>query len=204
MAKSKAKKNVPKKGVADPTKLKPFTKKADEATTGTAEGGDKLLQVIIETPKGCRNKYGFDAEQKIFVLKAALPSGMSFPYDFGFVPQTLADDGDPLDVLVLMDEPAFPGCALTARLIGVIEGEQIAPKMDPVRNDRLVAVAETTHMYAKFKRLKDMPKQALKEIEQFFVNYHKLQGKKYKLLGIKGEKTALALIAKARKAAKSK
>ena len=74
------------------------------------------------------------------------------------------------------------------RLIGVIQGEQLAPKAAPVRNDRLVAVAETTHMYAKFKKLKDMPKQALKEIEEFFVNYHKLQGKKYKLLGIKGRR----------------
>jgi len=202
---SKAKKQgAPDKGLVDPTRLKQFTKKAEESTTGTAEGGDKLLQIIIETPKGCRNKYSFDIEQKIFVLKAALPSGMSFPYDFGFVPQTLADDGDPLDVLVLMDEPAFPGCALMGRLIGVIQGEQLSPKADPVRNDRLVAVAETTHMYAKFKRLKDMPKQALKEIEEFFVNYHKLQGKRYKLLGIKGEKTALTAIEKARKAAKAK
>lgn len=202
MAQSK-KKKIQAKGLVDPTRLKPFSKKAEVSTSGTAEGGDKLLQIVIETPKGCRNKYSFDAEQKVFVLKAALPSGMSFPYDFGFVPQTMADDGDPLDVLVLMDEPAFPGCALMGRLIGVIQGQQIVPKMDPVRNDRLVAVAETTHMYKKFKRLKDMPKQALKEIEEFFVNYHKLQGKKYKLLGIKGEKTALAAIAKARKAAKS-
>ncbi len=191
-----------KKGLADPTELKPFTKKADESTTGTSRAGDKLLQVIIETPKGCRNKYSFDETQKVFVLKAALPAGMVFPYDFGFVPQTLADDGDPLDVLVLMDEPAFAGCALMARLIGVIEGEQTMPGEKPTRNDRLVAVAEATHMYAKFTRLKDMPKQALREIEEFFVNYHRLQGKKYKLLNIKGEKTALNLIAKARKKAR--
>ena len=194
-------KKKPQKGLVDPTNLKPFTKKGDESTTGVASKGDKLLQVIIETPRGCRNKYSFDETQKTFVLKAALPAGMSFPYDFGFVPQTKADDGDPIDVLVLMDEPAFPGCALMARLIGVIEGEQITPKTPAVRNDRLVAVADTTHLYAKFKKLKDMPKQALKEIEEFFVNYHRLQGKKYKLLGIKGEKTALALIAKARKKA---
>jgi inorganic pyrophosphatase len=193
------KSNKTKQGLVDPTNLKPFTKKAEESTTGTARAGDQLLQVIIETPKGSHNKYSFDEKQKIFVLKAALPSGMVFPYDFGFVPQTLADDGDPLDVLVLMDQPAFPGCAVVARLIGVIEGEQEVPKMDPTRNDRLVAVAETTHMYAKFSKLKDMPKQALREIEEFFVNYHKLQGKKYKLLGCKGEKTALQLIEKARR-----
>ena len=190
-----------KSALVDPSKLKPFTKKGAESTTGVAKVGDKLLQVIIETPKGCRNKYSFDDLQKIFVLKAALPAGMVFPYDFGFLPRTLADDGDPIDVLVLMDEPAFPGCALMARLIGVIEGEQITPKTPAVRNDRLVAVADTTHLYAKFKKLKDMPKQALKEIEEFFVNYHRLQGKKYKLLAVKGKKAALTLIEKARKKA---
>ncbi len=190
----------PKTSLADPTKLKPFTQKGAESTTGTAKSGDKLLQVIIETPKGCRNKYSFDEAQKIFVLKAALPAGMVFPYDFGFLPRTLADDGDPIDVLVLMDQPAFPGCALMARLIGVIEGEQTANKQT-TRNDRLVAVAETAHMWAKTKSIKDLPKKALTEIEEFFVNYHKLQGKKYKLLAVKGEKTALTLIAKARKKA---
>jgi inorganic pyrophosphatase len=190
----------PKTALADPSNLKPFTKKAGESTTGTAKAGDKLLQVIIETPKGCRNKYSLDEAQKIFVLKAALPAGMVFPYDFGFLPRTLADDGDPIDVLVLMDEPAFPGCALMARLIGVIEGEQTANKQT-TRNDRLVAVAETAHMYANIKSIKDLPKKALTEIEEFFVNYHKLQGKKYKLLAVKGEKTALGLIAKARKKA---
>jgi inorganic pyrophosphatase len=91
--------------------------------------------------------------------------------------------------------------AVVARQIGVIEGEPLVPKMDPTRNDRLVAVAETTHMYAKFSKLKDMPKQALREIEEFFVNYHKLQGKEYRLLGCKGEETALRLIEKARKKA---
>ena len=201
MKKKREKSVKANKGLVDPTKLKPFTKKGDESTTGVAKKGDKLLQVIIETPRGCRNKYSFDETQKIFVLKAALPAGMAFPYDFGFIPQTIGDDGDPLDVLVLMDEPAFPGCALMARLIGVIEGEQIAPGMKPVRNDRLVAVADTTHMYEKFKRLKDMPKQSLREIQEFFVNYHRLQGKKFKLLGIHGEKTALDLIAKGRKKA---
>jgi inorganic pyrophosphatase len=189
---------VRSEGLADPIGLEPFSKKAEEGAAGAAKAGDKLLQVIIETPKGSRNKYSFDPKQHIFVLKAALPAGMSFPYDFGFVPQTKADDGDPLDVLVLMDEPAFPGCALLARLIGVIEGEQTAAKKT-VRNDRLVAVADTAHVYAKIKRPKDLPKQTLREIEEFFVNYHRLQGKKYKLIDCKGEKAALKLIAAARK-----
>src|SRR3954463_14122202 len=83
-----------------------------------------LLNVVVETPKGSRNKYSFDEESGLFVLKGVLPSGAYFPYDFGFIPSTKGGDGDPLDVLVLMDEPAFPGCLLSARLIGVIEARQ--------------------------------------------------------------------------------
>jgi inorganic pyrophosphatase len=161
---------------------------------------DGTLQVIIETPKGCRNKFAFDPKQGIFALKKVLPAGMVFPYDFGFLPQTLAADGDPIDVLLLMDEPAFPGCAVKARLIGVIEGEQIDGKKK-IRNDRLVAVAETNHMYANIKKLTDLPTQWLHELQDFFVNYHNLEGKKYRLLGCKGIDAANTLIKKAHKAA---
>lgn len=173
--------------LADPTRLKPFDKK------------DGIVQVIIETPKGSRNKFAFDAKQEIFALKKVLPAGMAFPYDFGFLPRTLAGDGDPIDVLVLMDEPAFPGCLLRARLIGVIEGEQI-DKGKKVRNDRLVAVAEMNRLYAHIKKVTDLPKQFLRELETFFVNYHKLEGKEYKLLACKGAGEALTLVQQARKA----
>jgi inorganic pyrophosphatase len=94
------------------------------------------LQVVIETPKGSRNKYAFDEKQRVFGLKKVFPAGMEFPYDFGFVPSTLAGDGDPTDVLVLMDEPAFPGCVLQCRIIGIIEGVQ-GKKKKLERNDRL-------------------------------------------------------------------
>jgi inorganic pyrophosphatase len=98
-----------------------------------------------------------------------------------------------------MDEPAFPGCAVKSRLIGVIEGEQIDGKKR-IRNDRLVAIAEANHMYANIKRLKDLPKKTLRELEDFFVNYHRLEGKEYKLLGCKGKNAAMSLIQKARRA----
>jgi inorganic pyrophosphatase len=175
------------KSLIAPTKLKPIDKK------------DGILQVIVETPKGARNKFAFDPEQGIFALKKVLPAGMVFPYDFGFLPQTLAEDGDPIDVLLLMDEPAFSGCAVRARLIGVIEGEQLDGKKT-VRNDRLLAVAEANHMYANIKSLKDLPKKFLDELQDFFVNYHNLEGKKYRLLGCKGTGTAMTLIKKAMKA----
>jgi inorganic pyrophosphatase len=174
------------KGLVDPIQLKPIDKK---------EG---LLQVVIETPKGSRNKFAFDPDQGIFALKKVLPAGMAFPYDFGFLPRTRADDGDPIDVLLLMDEPAFPGCAVRARLVGVIEGEQVNGQKK-IRNDRIVAVAEANHMYANIRRLEDLPAHFLKELEDFFVNYHNLEGKKYHLLGCKDANEALGLIEQARK-----
>jgi len=89
--------------------------------------------VVIETPKGSRNKYAFDEKQKIFALKKVLPAGMAFPYDFGFIPSTIAEDGDPVDVLALMDEPGAVGCLLQCRVVGIIEGEQ-GKKKDAERN----------------------------------------------------------------------
>jgi inorganic pyrophosphatase len=176
------------KALSDPTRLKPIDKK------------DGLLQVIIETPAGSRNKFAYDPDQGIFTLKAVLPAGMTFPYDFGFLPQTLAPDGDAIDVLLLMDEPAFPGIAVRARLIGVIEGEQIDGKKK-IRNDRLVAVADANHMYANIRRLKDLPAKWIKELQNFFVNYHALEGKEYRLLGCKGIDAAMSLVKKAHKKA---
>jgi inorganic pyrophosphatase len=181
-------KRKPTKFLADPTKLKPIDKK------------DGILQVIIETPKGSHNKFSFDPDQEIFFLKKVLPAGMVFPYDFGFLPRTLAEDGDPIDVLLLMDEPAFPGILVSARLIGVIEGEQIDGKKR-IRNDRLVAVAKANHMYANIKKLQDLPRHFVKELEDFFVNYHRLEGKQYRLLGCRDAGEALRLIKQAQKAA---
>src|SRR5271156_5869589 len=175
------------KSLVNPTVLKPVQ-------------DDDFIQVIIETPAQSRNKFAFDPKQSIFALKKVLPAGMVFPYDFGFLPQTLAPDGDPIDVLLLMDEPAFPGVAVKARLIGIIKGEQIDGKKR-IRNDRLVAVAEMNHMYANIRKLKDLPAQWLTELQDFFVNYHGLEGKKYKLLGCKGEEVAFRLIKEAQKAA---
>src|ERR1700723_1670518 len=166
------------KSLADPTALKPLNK------------SNGLLQVIIETPAGSRNKFAFDPNQKIFTLKKVLPAGMTFPYDFGFLPRTLAEDGDPIDVLLLMDEPAFPGCLIPSRLIGVIRGEQVDGKKR-IRNDRRVAVAEANHMYANIKKLEDLPRQFVRELESFFVNYHQLEGKQYKLLGCKDADEAM-------------
>ena len=170
--------------------LRPFDKKNDE-----------LVRIVIETPKGSRNKYAFDPEEGLLELKRVLPAGMYFPYDFGFVPSTLADDGDPIDVIVIMDEPAFPGCVLKARLLGVIEGEQTDGKKTQ-RNDRLVAIEQQNHTFAHVQRMEDLGEKFVEELEEFFVNYHKQQGKKFKVLGVKDKDSALELIQQAQKARK--
>lgn len=90
---------------------------------GPIDTENGTLNVVIETPRGHRNKYSFDHELGLFRLGGVLTAGAVFPFDFGFLPGTLAADGDPLDVLVLMDEPAFPGCLIPARLLGAIEAE---------------------------------------------------------------------------------
>lgn len=177
------------KSLADPTKLSPLDKK------------DKLLQVIVETPAKSRNKFSFDPDQEVFALKKVLPAGMVFPYDFGFLPRTKGGDGDPVDVLLLMDEPAYPGVAVKARLIGVIEGEQIDGKKK-IRNDRLIAVSDATHEYANVRNVDDLPKRWIKELETFFVNYHDLEGKKYRLLGCKGPAVGMLLIQQGRRGGK--
>ena len=142
-----------------------------------------LIQVIIETPRGSRNKFACDPEQRVFEVKRVLPSGMTFPYEFGFVPSTEADDGDPTDVLVLMDEPATPGVLVKCRLIGAITGEQLDPrKKKAIRNDRLLAVERANHEYADITDIKDLDKKWLSELENFFTNYHEMEGKKYKVL----------------------
>src|SRR5436305_106868 len=96
-----------------------------------------LVRVIVETPKGSRNKLSYDPELKLFGLKKTLPQGMVFPFDFGFIPRTKGEDGDPLDVLVLMPESSPPGTAVTCRIIGLIEGRQLDGKGEKgKRNDR--------------------------------------------------------------------
>jgi inorganic pyrophosphatase len=171
-----------KNSLADPTRLPPFRPDDNE-----------LLRVVIETPKGSRNKFAFDADEHVFTLKKVLPAGMSFPYDFGFVPSTKAEDGDPIDVLVLMDEPAFPGCVLTCRVLGVIEGRQ-GEKKKWVRNDRIIAVQQHAHTWAKVSSMQDLGKEFSRELEDFFVNYHELSGEKFEVLGIKGSDRAWKLV----------
>jgi inorganic pyrophosphatase len=165
---------------------------------------DGALQVVMETPKGSSNKYSYDPENRCLMLKKALPSGMVFPYDFGFVPSTLAEDGDPLDVLVLLDSAVPPLCRVAARPVGVIEARQKAKGEDWIRNDRLIAVAVHAHTHQHIKSLHDLAPHLLDELKAFFEQYNALEGRAFKPLRDGGPKAAAAVLAQAQKNAKRK
>lgn len=155
---------------------------------------DATVNVIVETSKGSRNKITFDPERGLYELGGVLPVGASFPYDFGFVPSTLAEDGDPLDVLLLMDEPVFAGCLVSARLVGVITAEQQERGGEVERNDRLLAVAEKSRIHADVRGLTDLGDALLEEIEHFFVSYNEIKGKRFQPTGRKGARAARTVV----------
>lgn len=152
-----------------------------------------LVKAIIESPKGSRNKYDFDKESGLFECGAALQGGMTFPFDFGFVPATRVEDGDPLDILVFMDEPAFAGCMVHTRIIGVMEAEQTEDGKT-IRNDRLVGVHSRSVYFGELKHWRELPKQLRKEIEEFFVFYNRGKGRVFNPLGWRGPKKAYGLL----------
>jgi inorganic pyrophosphatase len=154
---------------------------------------DDCVNVIIETPKGSPNKLAFEPRVGTFVLKGVLPAGAVFPFDFGFVPSTRAQDGDPIDVLVLMDAPVFPGCLVPSRLIGVIEAEQ-TEEGKTERNDRLLAVASKSATHHSIRELNDLSPDLIAQIEHFFVSYNAAKGKRFAVKGQFGPRRALALV----------
>src|ERR1700744_520641 len=111
---------------------------------------------IIETPKNRRNKFDYDPESNLFKLGGLLPEGMMFPFDFGFIPSTLGEDGDPIDVMVLMDEPAHVGCLLDVRVIGVIEAEQTAQDGKTKITSRLLAAAIHSYSHEHLQSIKEV------------------------------------------------
>jgi inorganic pyrophosphatase len=161
------------------------------------ETGD--LNVIVETPKGSRNKYSFDEDLGLFELSGVLAAGHVFPYDFGFIPNTLGGDGDPVDVLVLLDEPVFSGCFVRSRLIGVIEAEQTELDGKTTRNDRLIAVCAKDKTYDRLKSINDLDPTMVDQIEHFFISYNEVKGKTFRPIGRFASQKAKAIVKQAMK-----
>jgi len=156
------------------------------------------LHVFIDTPKGSRNKYKYYTEYSLFTLSGVLPAGAVFPFDFGYIPSTEGGDGDPLDVLVLMDEPAFVGCLVPSRLLGVIEADQTEDGKT-TRNDRLIAVAANARDHKDLQSLDQLNDNLMQEIEHFFISYNTIKGKTFAPKGRFGPDKAKQVIEKGEK-----
>lgn len=137
-----------------------------------------LINVLIEIPAGSKNKYEFDKDMNAFALDRVLFASVQYPYDYGFVPNTLADDGDPLDGMVIMDQPTFPGCVITARPIGMLE---MIDGGD--RDEKILCVPEEDPRYKDVTSLKDIAAHRLDEISEFFKTYKNLEKKVTQILG---------------------
>jgi inorganic pyrophosphatase len=162
------------------------------------DSDELTCRAVIETPKGSRSKFDYDTESGLFLLAGLVPEGMTFPLNFGFIPSTKADDGDPLDVMVLHDESIPVGALVSIRLLGVIEGDQTEDG-NTVRNDRLLAVTQCSHQYEPIKDIDQLGKSFLDHLTQFWVNYNALKGKRFEVRGVHGPKRAAEAINKASK-----
>jgi inorganic pyrophosphatase len=151
----------------------------------TGPESPEVLYGVIESPKGTENKYEYDVEKKAIVLDRVLYSAVHYPGDYGFIPRTMDEDGDPLDVLVLVTSPTFPGCIITIRPLGLLHMLD-AGTID----DKILAVPTDDPRYDSYCGLEDIPKHILKEIAYLFETYKVLEGKEVQVLGWEGAEAA--------------
>ena len=155
------------------------------------EDGD--VRVVVETPRGSRAKFAYDPKLETFILSKSLLTGLTYPHDWGFVPSTKADDGDPLDIMVIHDAATFPGIVLTCRVLGVLQIEQKS-KGRAERNDRLFAVPRRSHSEQGLRDVRDLSKAIQQELEKFFIATDELEDKTLEIIGWKGRKIATKAI----------
>jgi inorganic pyrophosphatase len=162
--------------------LPPFTKDGD-------------VHVVVETPRGSRAKFAYDPKLETFILSKSLLAGLTYPHDWGFVPSTKAkaDDGDPLDIMVIHDAATFPGIVLTCRIIGILQIEQ-RRKGKAERNDRLFAVPRRSHSEQGLRDVGALSKPIQQELEKFFIATDELEDKTLEINGWKGPKVAMKAI----------
>lgn len=163
-----------------------------------AEDGD--LHVVVETPRGSRAKLDYDPKLKTFTLSKSLLAGLTYPYDWGFVPGTTCEDGDPLDVMVIHEAATFPGLVLSCKSIGVLQVEQRSKGKKPKRNDRLFVVPRASHAEKDLSDIRDLTSAMREELVKFFIATDELEDKQLKVLGWKGPKAARKTIKQAGKA----
>lgn len=151
----------------------------------------KEINVIVEIPKGSKNKYELDKATGLVALDRALHTAQDYPFDYGFIPQTLWDDGDPLDVVLLTTYPLFPGVLVVARPVAIMHMTDSGEG-----DDKVIAVPVHDPRWDEIKDLKHINKHSLKELEHFFMTYKKIQGKEVGVTGFSGIKAAHAAVVK--------
>jgi len=145
------------------------------------------LYAVIEIPKGSRNKYEYSKDLGTYMLDRVLPSPQHYPGEYGFIPQTLYDDGDPMDIIVLMDDQTFPGCIIEARPVGLMRMVDGGEK-----DDKILAVPREDRRYDDIQDIEDVPTHTKKEIAEFFRTYKNLQeGKNVQVNGWDGKQAAI-------------
>lgn len=156
----------------------------DESTVATS------FPVVIEVPKGSKNKYEIDKDTGLLHLDRVLHSAVFYPADYGFIPRTLCDDGDALDALVLTQEPLIAGCVVNARALGVLKMSD-----DKGLDDKIIAVCVDDPIFSSFEDIQDLPPHIVKEIERFFADYKILEGKSVDIDSTLGRRAALDVVA---------
>jgi inorganic pyrophosphatase len=154
---------------------------------------DDNLQVIVESPRGSTLKLKYDPKNSVFTISRALPVGLAYPFDWGFIPGTRADDGDPVDALVVHESPTYPGVLLTCRILGMVSLSQVQDGKRE-QNDRVIALPAWSNSIGDVKDFNDLPKPLRQQMEQFFVNNTFFTGKKIKLEGWQGRRAAERMI----------
>ena len=157
---------------------------------------DGLLHVLVDTPAGSAAKFKLDPKKDCYTVAHILTPGMVFPFDFGSVPSTAAEDGDPLDALILAEAPTFPGCLVPVRLIGALVATQTQSGRT-IRNDRLIGVADESRRFGELRKLTDAPKHLVDSLEHFFVSYNEARGRRFRVRRRVGPAEARRLVAAA-------
>jgi inorganic pyrophosphatase len=160
------------------------------------------FHVVVESPRGASVKWKFDPALNALSISRPLPLGLTYPYDWGFVPSTRAPDGDPLDALVLWEQPGFPGAVLPCRVIGALKVEQNKKGGGRERNDRLIAIPLASQRQAGLNDVAALATREREELEAFFREAVRLEDKALALLGWAGPKEGAALLTRALRAAR--
>lgn len=156
----------------------------------------KMITAMIECPKGYSQKFDYDPDAKQFKLSKVLPAGLVFPFDFGMIPGTKGEDGDPLDIIVVSECATFPGCLIDCRIIGALKAEQTERDGGTMRNDRFIGIPDVSQLFAGVKTLEQLPEAIVNQLEAFFKNYNEQAGKEFKVTARLDAKEAAKLLNK--------